>query len=115
MDARHVRVFGENGLYQAVLEQLELENAWPGQTNSWGFAMVGIEELLGIDAQLVVVEPAPLGVQAQLADSGLWQTLPDVQKDSVISLPPVWSFGALPSAIRFADVLTHALVARHAQ
>ncbi len=115
MDARHVRVFGENGLYQAVLEQLELENAWPGQTNSWGFAMVGIEELLGIDAQLVVVEPAPLGVQAQLADSGLWQTLPDVQNDSVISLPPVWSFGALPSAIRFADVLTHALVARHAQ
>lgn len=115
MDARHVRVFGENGLYHAVLEQLGLKNAWPGKTNSWGFSMVGVEELLGIDGQLIVVEPAPLGVQEQLAESGLWQALPDVRNDSVITLPPVWSFGALPSAMRFADVLTTALAVRHAQ
>lgn len=114
IDARHVRVFGENGLYQAVLDQLGLENAWSGKTNSWGFALVGLEELLGIEGQLVVVEPAPLGVEEQLADSGLWRALPDVREDNVITLPPVWSFGALPSALRFADTLTTALVAHHA-
>jgi len=114
IDARHVRVFGANGLYHAVLEQLDLENAWQGETNSWGFSLVGLEELLGVDGQLIVVEPAPLGVEAQLADSGLWQALPEVREKSVITLPPVWSFGALPSALRFADTLTTALVDRHA-
>ncbi|WP_218573598.1 ABC transporter substrate-binding protein [Pseudomonas sp. OIL-1] len=113
MDARHVRVFGENGLYQAVLDRLGLDNAWTGETNSWGFSLVGLEDLLGIEGQLVVVEPSPLGVNEGLADNGLWQALPDVHDDSVLSLPPVWSFGALPSALRFADALTSALVTKH--
>lgn len=113
MDARHVRVFGENGLYHAVLDQLGLDNAWTGETNSWGFSLLGLEDLLGVKGQLVVVEPSPLGVEKGLADNGLWQALPDVRDDSVLSLPPVWSFGALPSALRFADALTSALVAKH--
>lgn len=113
MDARHVRVFGENGLFQAVLDQLELKNAWTGKTNSWGFSLVGLEDLLGVDGQLIVIEPAPLGVEQSLAKSGLWQTLPDVQDDTVITLEPVWSFGALPSAQRFAKLLSAALTVRH--
>lgn len=113
MDARHVRVFGKNGLYHAVLDQLGLDNAWTRTTNSWGFSLVGLEELLGIEGQLVVIEPSPLGVEKGLANNGLWQALPDVRHDSVISLPPVWSFGALPSALRFADLLTSALAAEH--
>ena len=36
MDARHVRVFGENSLYNAVLEQLALPNAWDEPTNGGG-------------------------------------------------------------------------------
>ncbi len=113
MDARHVRVFGRNGLYHAVLDQLGLKNAWPGETNSWGFSLVGLEELLGIEGQLIVVEPSPLGVEKGLVGNGLWQALPDVREGKVITLAPVWSFGALPSAIRFADSLTSALVAKH--
>ncbi|MGM0913096.1 MAG: hypothetical protein ACQEXC_05115 [Pseudomonadota bacterium] len=35
MDERHVRVFGEGGLYQAVMDRLGLENAWRGETNAW--------------------------------------------------------------------------------
>ncbi len=110
MDARHVRVFGENSLYNAVLEQLALPNAWHEPTNAWGFALVGIEALARYpDATLVVVDPLPTGVKAQLEKSGLWQHLPSVQHDRLLRLPPVWSFGALPSAQRFARELTNAL------
>lgn len=109
MDERHVRVFGENGLFQAVLDRLGLENAWPGSTNTWGFALVGIETLLELDARLVVVEPYPTGVEAKLAESALWQHHPSVRGGSVITLPPIWSFGALPSAQRFAELLVPAL------
>ncbi|MFO7647638.1 iron-siderophore ABC transporter substrate-binding protein [Halomonas campaniensis] len=109
MDERHVRVFGEGGLYQAVMARLGLENAWRGETNAWGFSLVSLEQLAGLEARLVVVEPYPVGVEAALADSGLWQQQPSVRDDSLITLPPVWSFGALPSAIRFADHLVAAL------
>lgn len=109
MDARHVRVFGDNGLYQAVLERLGLTNAWTGTTNSWGFSLVGIEALAGLDARLVVVEPYPAGVRETLADSGLWQRLVGQGRGAPLTLAPVWSFGALPSAQRFAELLVAAL------
>lgn len=112
MDARHVRVFGENSLYNAVLEQLDLPNAWDQPTNAWGFALVGIEALARYPkATLVIIDPLPIGVEEQLANSGLWQQLPSVRHDRIVRLPPVWSFGALPSAQRFARELFAALSA----
>ncbi|MFY0992482.1 ABC transporter substrate-binding protein [Halomonas sp. C05BenzN] len=109
MDHRHVRVFGEHGLYQAVLDRLGLANAWQRPTNYWGFSLVGIEALVDIEARLVVVEPLPVGAGQRLAGSGLWQALPSVRDGTRITLPPVWSFGALPSARRFAEALVTAL------
>ncbi|WP_442907970.1 hypothetical protein [Halomonas sp. PA16-9] len=112
MDARHVRVFGENSLYNAVLEQLDLPNAWDQSTNAWGFALVGIEALARYpEATLVIIDPLPTGVEEKLAKSGLWQQLPSVRHNRIVHLPPVWSFGALPSAQRFARKLTTALEA----
>ncbi len=110
MDERHVRVFGENGLFQAVMDRLGLENAWQEGTNSWGFSLVGLEELLELEARLVVVAPYPVGVEEKLADSALWRHHPSVHDGSLITLPPVWSFGALPSAQRFAELLVAKLV-----
>ena len=116
MDARHVRIFGDNSLYNAVLEQLELPNAWDKPTNAWGFALVGVEALARYpEAMLVIIDPLPAGVEEQLAKSGLWQQLPSVKNDNLLHLPPVWSFGALPSAQRFAKELTAALEAAPTQ
>ncbi|HSP32640.1 MAG TPA: ABC transporter substrate-binding protein [Halomonas sp.] len=110
MDARHVRVFGDNSLYNAVLDQLALPNAWEETTNAWGFSLVGIEAMARYpEARLVIIDPLPAGVEAQLDKSGLWQHLPSVKHDNLLRLPPVWSFGALPSAQRFARELTAAL------
>ncbi|WP_394426459.1 ABC transporter substrate-binding protein [Vreelandella stevensii] len=113
MDARHVRVFGDNSLYHAVLEQIDLANAWDRPTNAWGFSLVGIEALYDYpEATLVVVEPLPAGVEESLAKSGLWQHLPSVENATLLRLPPVWSFGALPAAQRFARELVAALTLR---
>ncbi|TLF50642.1 iron-siderophore ABC transporter substrate-binding protein [Halomonas urmiana] len=109
MDRRHVRVFGDNGLFQAVLDRLGLENAWRGPTNAWGFSLVGIEALAGLDARLVVVEPYPAGVRERLDDAGLWGHLVEASRGAPLVLPPIWSFGALPSAERFAEQLVSAL------
>ena len=114
MDARHVRVFGKSSLYNAVLEQLALPNAWEQTTNAWGFSLVGVEALAHYpEATIVIIDPLPAGVEAELARSGLWQQLPNVKNANLLRLPPVWSFGALPSAQRFARVLTAALEESH--
>ncbi|WP_252108171.1 MULTISPECIES: ABC transporter substrate-binding protein [unclassified Halomonas] len=110
MDARHVRVFGDNSLYNAVLSRLGIDNAWQQATNAWGFALTGVETLAHYpDATLVIVDPVPTGVEEELARSGLWQRLPAIEENRVIRLAPVWSFGALPSAQRFARELIQAL------
>lgn len=112
MDARHVRVFGAGSLFVAVMEQLGLDNAWQETTNAWGFTLVGIEHLASLDeARLVVVEPLPAGVSEALEASGLWQHLGSVKRGDVLTLPPVWSFGSLPSATRFAETLVSAITA----
>lgn len=114
MDARHVRVFGKSSLYNAVLEQLALPNAWEQTTNAWGFSLVGVEALAHYpEATIVIIDPLPAGVEAELASSGLWQQLPNVKNANLLRLPPVWSFGALPSAQRFAQELTAALEESH--
>ncbi|MFO7858177.1 MAG: iron-siderophore ABC transporter substrate-binding protein [Ectothiorhodospiraceae bacterium] len=109
VDARHVRVFGAGSLFQGVIERLGLTNAWAGGTNAWGFQVVALERLADLDARLVVVRPFPEGVAAQLERPGLWQQLPSVRNGTTVTLPPIWSFGALPSARRFAEVLVAAL------
>lgn len=112
IDARHLRVFGEQSLFEAVMARMGLVNAWREPTNQWGFSTVALEELLRHpEATLVVVEPLPAGLQAGFSGNALWQHLPAVRQQRVIQLPAVWSFGGFPSAARFADLLGDALTA----
>lgn len=107
MDAAHVRVFGEDSFYGAVLRRLGLEAAWQQPTNAWGFSLVPLARLASNRGRLVIVKPIPVGVEP--ATSGAWPTLPSVQRGDVLRLEPVWSFGALPAAQRFARLLSEAL------
>lgn len=116
MDDRHVRVFGQHSLYSAVLERLGIVSAWQGKTNAWGFSLVGLEALADAGnlapgpIRMVVIEPLPPGLPASLARPGLWQSLPSVARGDVMYLPAAWSFGGLPSAQRFAELLQQALL-----
>ena len=110
MDARHVRVYGERSLIDATIQRMGLSNAWQDSTLMWGFALVPIQRLTTIDpAVMVVMGPIPAGVEARLADSVIWQRLPAVRQGAVVHIPGVWSYGGLPSATRFARLITNAL------
>ena len=114
LDERHVRVYGENSLPGTVLDQLELDNAWDGPTNQWGFSIISISELFNYDVHLVIVDashlPSRKAVQDGIMASGLWNRLPSVQKSNTTLLNAnFWVFGAIPSTIRFADSLVNAL------
>jgi iron complex transport system substrate-binding protein len=107
MNATHVRVFGENSLYGSVLKRLGLDNAWDGPSNAWGFSLVSLASLRDVPGRLVIVRPVPVG--ADPAETAVWPRLPSVKRGDVVRLDPVWSFGGLPAARRFAAQLAGAL------
>lgn len=110
VDARHVRVYGGASLYRNVLSRLGLENAWREPVGYFGFATVGVERLADAgDIQFVAFDPLPPDVAPALRQSTLWERLPFVRAGRVSMLPPTLPFGAMPSALRFARLLTSAL------
>ncbi|MGP9767008.1 ABC transporter substrate-binding protein [Halomonas sp. AOP13-D3-9] len=112
MDNRHARVFGSNSMFQSALEQLELTNAWQGESNHWGFTTVSINALIDIDARLVILESpyANSPVREQFSVRGTWQHMRSLRRGDEIYLPATFHhFGALPSALSFADLLVEAL------
>jgi ferric hydroxamate transport system substrate-binding protein len=108
-DDRHVRVYGKGSLLQDVLDRLGLINAWKGETNSWGFSSLGIEELVAIgEARLISLDPIPPHIRIRIEQSSLWANLPCVKAGNVAAIPPVWPFGGLAAAARFATLLGNA-------
>jgi iron complex transport system substrate-binding protein len=106
-DARHVDVYGAGSLFDDVLRRLRLDNAWRESTNIWGFSMAGLDAVASApEARLVVIAPGP---PPALAESALWRSLPPVREGRVVQIPPTWVFGALPSAMRFAELVSQAL------
>ena len=116
MDPRNVRVYGRKSLFQEVFDRIGLSNAWTAETNYWGFSTVGIDGLAtSSDARLVYLEPLPEGAGGTLTESPVWNAMPFVRSRSIMRLPAVHMFGALPSATRFARVLASAMTAEAAR
>jgi len=116
MTEQYVRVYGENSMFQGVLDRLGLQNAWTRDTDIWGRSLVSIRELFNDDledARLVVMESAfPVGIENNIKNSGMWRYLPSVQRGDFIVLPSsFWIGGIHPSALRFAESLVEALEA----
>lgn len=112
VNKHYVRVYGDNSMFQGVLQQLGLSNAWTEKTNQWGYSLVSIRELFNVDeARLVLIESAfPIGIESSIETSGMWRYLPSVQRGDFIVLQSFfWIAGTLPSAQRFADSLVRAL------
>ncbi|WP_112949517.1 ABC transporter substrate-binding protein [Rhizobium sp.] len=112
MDARHVRVYSNPGLFHGVFERLGVRNAWTRESNYWGFETIGIEDLAKItdpDARLVAFDPVPPDVLPKLAGSPLWNRLPFARPGHLSILPAALMFGMVNEAIRFAGLLTDLL------
>ena len=116
LDPRNVRVYGAKSLFQEVFDRIGLSNAWTAETNYWGFSTVGIDGLAtSSDARLAYLEPLPEGAGGTLTESPVWNAMPFVRNRSIMRLPAVLMFGALPSATRFARVLASAMTAEAAR
>lgn len=110
-DGRHIGVYGARSLFQDVLDALGVANAWRGPTDYWGIGVAPLEALAAApDARVLYFEPLPQGVARTLASNRLWHALPSVADGRVAALPPFWGFGMLPSAHRFSEALTQALL-----
>lgn len=109
IDTCHLRVYAENSPFGAVLRQLGFRNSWQGRHNTWGFETIEVTQLAKLpeDSRFVVVKPYPTNIHTALRHNTLWQHL-TMAKDPLI-LPAVWTFGAIPSAQRFAEVFANGL------
>ena len=102
-DGRHLRIYGKTSLFQAVFDKLELNNAWTGKSNEWGFENITLLDLAKLppDTLLIIVKPHPQNTHATLEKSALWQRLPFSRPANRRIFEPSWSYGALPSMQRF--------------
>ncbi|WFL68235.1 MULTISPECIES: Fe(3+)-hydroxamate ABC transporter substrate-binding protein FhuD [Pantoea] len=110
MDSRHAITFGKNSLFLEVMEILGLSNAWQGETNFWGSAVVGLERLAEVgDVQVICFDHDNDRDMQQVMATALWQALPFVRAQRFQRVPAVWYYGATSSALKFVRVLEHAL------
>ncbi|GLK83136.1 iron-siderophore ABC transporter substrate-binding protein [Ancylobacter defluvii] len=110
-DARHFRVFGFDSMIGETLQRIGLQNAWAEATSYSAAAPLGLETLARHgEAWIAVIGPVPPDATPVLRRSAFWQALPAVKAGRVVWLDPIDPFGALPSARRFARLLTEALV-----
>ncbi len=109
-DSKHFRVFGSDSMFGEVLKRVGLTNAWQGATSYSAAAPVGIETLASMpDAWIVMIPPHPADAIAALSTSAFWNALPAVREKRVLVLGSINPYGALPAAMRFADLLQEGL------
>ncbi|CBG86936.1 Fe(3+)-hydroxamate ABC transporter substrate-binding protein FhuD [Citrobacter rodentium] len=110
LDARHMLVFGPNCLFQAVLDEYGIRNAWQGETNFWGSTVVGIDRLAAYkDADVLCFDHGDNKEMDSLVRTPLWQAMPFVRAGRFQRVPAVWFYGATLSAMRFVRILDQAL------
>lgn len=113
IDARHVLLIGQNSLFQQAMDILGVRNGWAGETNFWGSAVVGIEQMAAIkDADVLCFEHGDDPLMEQIAATPLWQAMPFIRSQRFQRVPAVWFYGATLSTMRFCRVLDTALGGR---
>lgn len=110
MDVRHVLVFGQNCLFQEVLDRYGIKNAWHGESTFWGSTPIGVDRLAAFrDVDVLCFDHGNDAEMQQLAATPLWQSMPFVRSGRFQRVPAVWFYGATLSAMHFARVLDRAL------
>ncbi|OVZ79720.1 Fe(3+)-hydroxamate ABC transporter substrate-binding protein FhuD [Yersinia kristensenii] len=109
LDSRHALVIGQGSLFQDVLNELNIKNAWQGETNFWGSAVVGIERLATVKPERAMCfVQGNSEILQQVTRTPLWQSMSFVRQSQLQILPAVWFYGATLSAMRFVRLLESA-------
>ena len=110
LDARHVLVFTQNCLFQEVMDEFGIRNAWQGETTFWGSTTVGIDRLAAFkDVDVLCFDHGNDAEMQTLMAKPLWQAMPFVRAGRFQRVPAVWFYGATLSAMHFVRVLDNAL------
>jgi iron complex transport system substrate-binding protein len=109
VDPNHLMVFGRGSLLHDILDRAGLRNAWAGPGTAWGFELVAPERLAAPDAHLLYLGVDRSDLDRAAAYSALWRSLPFVRQGRISLMPPVWFFGGVWSAMRFAQGLAASL------
>lgn len=113
LDERHVLAFGPNCLFQELLDEFGIRNAWHGETTFWGSVAVGIDRLAEYkDADVLCFDHGNDREMEKLMATPLWQAMPFVRAGRFQRVPAVWFYGATLSAMHFIRVLDGALGGR---
>jgi ferric hydroxamate transport system substrate-binding protein len=114
IDGNNLTAFTAGSLFDGAFTRLGLRNAWREPPSLlWGGSLIGLEQLADTgDALLVLMASPGLAPDETMTKSPLWQALPAVRSGRFLRLPSFWGFGALPTAVRFANALTKALLER---
>ncbi|NIY47988.1 Fe(3+)-hydroxamate ABC transporter substrate-binding protein FhuD [Cedecea colo] len=110
LDPRHALIVGQNSLFQEVLDLLGVKNAWHGETNFWGTAVVGLERLAAVkDADVICFDHNNDAEMAKVMATPLWQAMPFIRQNRFQRVPAVWLYGATISAMNFTKMLAKAV------
>lgn len=106
-DGRHLRIYGKTSMFQVVIDQLGLKNAWTGPSNAWGFENITLIDLAKLpkNTLMIIIKPHPQNTRQILENSTLWQHLPFSQPVNRRVFDPSWSYGALPAMQQFTRQL----------
>ncbi|EFC6404594.1 Fe(3+)-hydroxamate ABC transporter substrate-binding protein FhuD [Escherichia coli] len=110
IDPRHMLVFGPNSLFQEILDEYGIPNAWQGETNFWGSTAVSIDRLAAYkDVDVLCFDHDNSKDMDALMATPLWQAMPFVRAGRFQRVPAVWFYGATLSAMHFVRVLDNAI------
>ncbi|ECH2467602.1 Fe(3+)-hydroxamate ABC transporter substrate-binding protein FhuD [Salmonella enterica] len=110
IDPRHMLVLGPNCLFQEVLDEYGIVNAWQGETNFWGSTAVSIDRLaMYKEADVICFDHGNNTDVNALMATPLWQAMPFVRAGRFHRVPAVWFYGATLSTMHFVRILNNVL------
>lgn len=115
-DARHFRAFGADSMFGDMLERLGQPNAWTDRSRYTFAAPVPLESLAArADARIVIISGIPVEARSGFANSVIWKSLAPVKEGRVTVIGNINPYGGITAGLRFARLLTEALLANGVQ
>ena len=97
-------------MFQEILDEYGIPNAWQGETNFWGSTAVSIDRLAAYkDVDVLCFDHDNSKDTDALMATPLWQAMPFVRAGRFQRVPAVWFYGATLSAMHFVRILDNAI------
>ncbi|CUX43866.1 ABC transporter substrate-binding protein [Agrobacterium genomosp. 13] len=116
IDGRRLLVFGRNSLFQNVLDQFGIKNAWDGYTSQYGHTTVTADQLSRYpQARLLCIGDTSSEKLDTLLAGPVMKSLPFIRENRLVRIEDVLFYGGLPPAKRFARLVATALAGEASQ